>query len=61
VLQGMQLAFDLRLALLFELRVVVVKFSHGGGPVENAAMKTSQGPLVRPGRVGGHVNRRVNR
>ncbi|MNF01252.1 hypothetical protein D3C80_2002210 [compost metagenome] len=52
VLQGVQLAFDLRLALLFEERIVVVIFSHGGGPEENAAMITSRGPLVRPGRIG---------
>lgn len=47
--QSMQLAFDLGFAFL-PIEGVVVRINHGGSPQRNAAMITSRGPLVRPGR-----------
>ncbi|CRM90213.1 hypothetical protein [Pseudomonas sp. 22 E 5] len=47
--QRMQLAFDLGFAFL-PIEGVVVRINHGGSPQRNAAMITSRGPLVRPGR-----------
>lgn len=48
--QSMQLAFDLRFAFFSRIEGVVVRINHGGSPQRNAAMITSRGPLVRPGR-----------
>lgn len=48
--QRMQLAFDLRFAFFSRIEGVVVRINHGGSPQRNAAMITSRGPLVRPGR-----------
>ena len=48
--QSMQLAFDLRFAFFSRIEGVVVRINHGGRPQRNAAMITSRGPLVRPGR-----------
>ncbi len=50
ILQRLQLALDLGFALLAR-EVIVIHFRHGAGPVGNAAMITSQGRLVRPGRA----------
>jgi len=47
--QRVQLAFDLRFAFSL-VEGVVVRINHGGSPLINAAMITSRGPLVRPGR-----------
>jgi hypothetical protein len=46
----MQLAFDLGFAFFSRIEGVVVRINHGGSPQRNAAMITSRGPLVRPGR-----------
>jgi hypothetical protein len=46
----MQLAFDLGFAFFSRIEGVVVRINHGGRPQINAAMITSQGPLVRPAR-----------
>jgi hypothetical protein len=46
----MQLAFDLRFAFFSRIEGVVVRINHGGSPQRNAAMITSRGPRVRPGR-----------
>lgn len=48
--QSMQLAFDLGFAFFTLVEGVVVRINHGGSPQRNAAMITSRGPLVRPGR-----------
>ena len=48
--QSMQLAFDLGFAFFSRIEGVVVRINHGGSPQRNAAMITSRGPLVRPGR-----------
>jgi len=48
--QSMQLAFDLGFAFFSRIEGVVVRINHGGRPQRNAAMITSRGPLVRPGR-----------
>lgn len=48
--QSMQLAFDLGFAFFSRIEGVVVRINHGGRPQINAAMITSRGPLVRPGR-----------
>jgi hypothetical protein len=44
----MQLSFDLGFAFL-SVEGVVVRINHGGRPQINAAMITSQDPIVRPG------------
>jgi hypothetical protein len=46
----MKLAFDLGFAFFSRIEGVVVRINHGGRPQRNAAMITSRGPLVRPGR-----------
>ena len=48
--QSMQLAFNLGFAFFSRIEGVVVRINHGGRPQRNAAMITSRGPLVRPGR-----------
>ena len=48
--QSMQLTFDLGFAFFSRIEGVVVRINHGGRPQRNAAMITSRGPLVRPGR-----------
>lgn len=48
--QSMQLAFNLGFAFFSRIEGVIVRINHGGRPQRNAAMITSRGPLVRPGR-----------
>ena len=48
--QSMQLTFNLGFAFFSPVEGVVVRINHGGSPQRNAAMITSRGPLVRPGR-----------
>ncbi|MCY1454974.1 hypothetical protein D9M71_720750 [compost metagenome] len=48
--QSVELAFDLGFAFFALVEGVVVRINHGGSPLINAAMITSQGPLVRPSR-----------
>ncbi len=48
--QSMQLAFDLGFAFSPVSRESSSRINHGGRPQRNAAMITSRGPLVRPGR-----------
>ncbi len=47
--QRIHLALDLSFAFSL-VEGVVVRINHGGSPLINAAMITSRGPLVRPGR-----------
>jgi hypothetical protein len=56
--QSMQLAFDLGFAF-FAVEGVVVRINHGGSPQRNAAMITSRGPLVRPGRSAALTENRI--
>lgn len=57
--QSMQLAFDLGFAFFSRIEGVVVRINHGGRPQENAAMITSRGPLVRPGRSKAFTESRI--
>lgn len=57
--QSMQLAFNLGFAFFSRIEGVVVRINHGGRPQRNAAMITSRGPLVRPGRSKAYTESRI--
>lgn len=56
--QCVKLALDLGFAF-FAFVEGIVRINHGGSPLRNAAMITSRGPLVRPGRSMTLAERRI--
>jgi len=56
--QRLHLALDLGFAF-FAIKGGVVRINHGGSPLRIAAMITSRGPLVRPGRSKTLTERRI--